>query len=186
MEILLTRHGETEWNVLKKVQGKANIKLNERGIEQATNTKILLKNEKIDLVLCSPLDRAIQTARIINSDRNLPITFDERLSERDFGEFEGMQSKDFDFEAFWSYKQNIQYQKAENVRSFFKRVYAFLDDIQVKYKNQRILLVAHGGISIPVYCYFNGIPNIDTLLGLALSNCEVAKYSYRERNFDER
>ena len=186
MEILLTRHGQTEWNALKKVQGKADIELNEKGIEQANDTKLLLQNENIDLILCSPLTRAKQTAKIINSDRDLPMVFDERLSERDFGEFEGMSKTDFDFEAFWSYTQNIQYQKAENITSFFKRVYGFLDDIQLKYKNKRILLVAHAGISIPIYCYFNGIPDKDTLLNLALGNCEVAKYVYKEKEGDER
>lgn len=186
MEILLTRHGQTEWNALKKVQGKADIELNKNGIEQANNIKVILKNENIDLIVCSPLTRAMQTAKIINNGRNLPIVFDERLSERNFGEFEGMSNTDFDYESFWSYKQNIEYQKAENIREFFQRVYSFLDDIHLKYKNKRILLVAHGGISIPVYCYFNGIPDKDTLLGLALENCEVAKYIYKEKEIDER
>ena len=60
MEILLTRHGQTEWNLLKKY--KADIELNEKGIKQAEETRDSLKNEKIDLILCSPLKRAIQTA----------------------------------------------------------------------------------------------------------------------------
>ncbi len=180
MEILLTRHGQTEWNFLKKVQGKADIKLNEKGIEQAKNVKDKLKNEQIDLILCSPLIRAVETANIINADRNIPILITEKLSERDFGEFEGMPTTDFDYEAFWSYKQNIQYEKAENIRNFFQRVYGFLNDIYLKYKDKRILLVAHGGISIPVYCYFNGIPDQDTLLDLVIENCEVVKYVYKE------
>lgn len=46
MEILLTRHGQTEWNLLKKVQGKADIELNEKGIQQAEETRDFLKNEK--------------------------------------------------------------------------------------------------------------------------------------------
>lgn len=186
MEILLTRHGQTEWNFLKKVQGKADIKLNEKGIEQAKDVKDKLKNEQIDFILCSPLIRAVEAANIINGGRNIQILIDGKLSERDFGEFEGMPTTNFDYEAFWSYKQNIQYNKAENIKDFFQRVYAFLDDIYLKYKDKRILLVTHGGISIPVYCYFNGIPDKDTLLGLALGNCEVAKYVYKEKEIDER
>ena len=89
MEILLTRHGQTEWNLLKKVQGKADIELNEKGIQQAEETRDFLKNEKIDLILCSPLKRALQTAEIINQGRNIRMIIDERVSERDFGEFEG-------------------------------------------------------------------------------------------------
>ena len=85
MKIYVTRHGQTEWNVLKKVQGKADISLNEKGIEQAIQTKKELDNEKIDLIICSPLKRAKETAQIINENRNIPIIFDDRISERDFG-----------------------------------------------------------------------------------------------------
>jgi len=180
LEILLTRHGQTEWNLRKKVQGKADIELNENGIEQAKKTRDSLKNETIDLILCSPLKRAIQTAEIINQGRNIRIIIDERISERDFGEFEGMPSTDFDFNAFWSYEQNLKYDKAENIRDFFRRVYHFLDCIQTEYAGKKILIVAHGGISIPVKCYFEGIPNEKTLLPLCLGNCEIAKYSYQD------
>ena len=152
MEILLTRHGQTEWNLLKKVQGKADIELNEKGIQQAEETRDFLKNEKIDLILCSPLKRALQTA--------------------------------FDFNAFWSYKQNLKYDKAENIKDFFGRVYDFLESIKNEYAGKRILIVAHGGISIPVKCYFEGIPNTETLLPLCLENCEVAKYSYKELDLE--
>lgn len=138
------------------------------------------------MILCSPLIKAVEIANIINGGRNIQILIDEKLSKRNFGEFEGMSNTEFDFEAFWSYKQNIQYQKAENIREFFQRVYGFLDDMHLKYKDKQILLVAHGGISIPVYCYFNGIPDKDTLLCLALGNCEVAKYVYKGKEFDER
>lgn len=179
MEILLTRHGQTEWNVLGKVQGKADIELNEKGIEQAEKTRKVLENEKIDLIICSPLKRAKQTADIINRDRDIPMIYDEEISERDFGEFEGVNKKEFDFEGYWSYKQNHQYEKAENIETFFARVYKFLDKIKEQYSNKRILIVAHGGISIPVYCYFNGIPKDDNLLKLVLGNCEVVKYQYK-------
>ena len=96
MEILLTRHGQTEWNRMKKVQGRADIELNEEGRKQAEKTRELLQAEKIDLIVCSPLKRAIQTAEIINENRNTTIVIDERITERDFGEFEGMPNTDFE------------------------------------------------------------------------------------------
>ena len=180
MEILITRHGQTEWNVLGKVQGRADIELNENGIKQAEETGKILENEKIDLIICSPLKRAIQTAQMINKDRNIPIIYDDAVIERDFGEFEGINKKDFDFEGYWSYKQNNQYERAENIKVFFNRVFDFLNKLREKYNNKRILIVAHGGISIPVDCYFNGIPEDDNLLKLVLGNCEVAKYQYND------
>lgn len=176
MIVLLTRHGQTDWNALKKVQGRADIGLNEEGIKQARKTGLALKNENIDLIICSPLLRARQTADIINENRNIPIIYDEGVIERDFGELEGLNKEDFDFQGFWSYKKNYKYEKAENIKDFFDRVYKFLDRIKEEYKYKKVLIVSHGGISIPVNCYFNGIPEDDNLLKLVLANCEIAKY----------
>ena len=179
MRILVTRHGQTDWNVLKKVQGKADINLNEFGKEQALITKNALNNEKIDLIICSPLKRARETAEIINKDRNIKILFDDRISERDFGEFEGIETSNFDFRGYWDYYKNYKYDKAENIQEFFKRVYNFLDSIIEEYKDKTILLVTHGGVSIPINCYFNkNIPEGSLVdAGLVLGNCQVKIYS---------
>ena len=176
MRVLYIRHGQTEWNVLNKLQGRADVSLNKNGIEQAYIAKEGLKNEQIDLIMCSPLKRAKETAEIINEDRKLPLLFDDRLMERDFGELEGMLISDLDYEEVWSYKKNTKYIRAECMVDFFDRVYGFLDDIKPKYKDKSILLVAHGGVSIPVKCYFNGIPDTYTLQGLISPNCAIAKY----------
>ena len=116
MRLLVVRHGRTDWNDLKKVQGLADIELNETGKMQAKEVAKSLEDENIDLIICSPLKRTRQTASIINEEKNIDIIYDDRIKERDFGEFEGMSNTEFDYEAFWSYKQNLQYQKAENIR----------------------------------------------------------------------
>lgn len=180
MYLYVVRHGQTDWNILKKVQGKADIDLNETGKKQALEIQKELFNTKIDLIICSPLKRAKQTAEIINN-KNVPIIYDDRISERDFGELEGKKQDDFDFAGFWSYNKNIQYDKAENIRIFFERIYSFLDDIKNNYSNSNVLLVTHGGVSIPIDCYFNEIPIDDDLLSLVLKNCEVKKYIIKEK-----
>ena len=63
MEITFVRHGQTEWNSLGKQQGKEDIPLNSRGIEQAKQTAQLLADRQFDRVYCSPLQRAKQTAQ---------------------------------------------------------------------------------------------------------------------------
>lgn len=73
-----------------KVQGRADIELNEKGLEQAIQTSKILAKEEIDLIICSPLKRTKQTADIININRNIPIIYDDSIIERDFGEFEGL------------------------------------------------------------------------------------------------
>ena len=179
MKLLVIRHGQTDWNVQKKVMGRCDEPLNEQGLKQAEETRKILLNEKIDLIICSPLKRAKQTANIINKDRNIKIIYDDRIIERDFGEYEGMETKDFDFHGYWNYYKNEYYEQAENIQSFFNRVYDFLNDIQKNYKDKNILIVAHGGISIPVACYFNrNIPEGSLVdAGLVLENCQVASYN---------
>lgn len=154
------------------------INLNDTGIAQATKLAEKLKKVSIDLIICSPLPRTKQTAEIIANGRDIPIIFERNISVRDFGEHKGkIADVDFDFtHGFWSYKANIKYKKAENIRDFFKRVYSFLDEIKTKYRNKNILIVTHGSIGIPIYCYFNGIPEDDNLLKYVLKNCDIAIY----------
>ena len=179
MAIYMTRHGQTDWNVQKRVQGKADIELNEKGIEQAQLTSKKFKDIEIDLIICSPLKRAKQTAEIINRVTKCRIIYEDGVSERDFGEFEGKNKENFDFNGYWSYKKNYKYEKAENIREFFDRIYRTLDEIIKKYKDKNILIVSHGGVSIPVNCYFNEIPEDDNLLERALHNCEIVKYNIK-------
>lgn len=177
--IYMTRHGQTDWNVQKKVMGRCDEPLNTLGKKQALETKNNLFDTDIDLIICSPLLRARQTAEIINEDRNIPIIYDNRIIERDFGEFEGMHTSDFDFNGYWDYYKNEEYQRAENIQVFFNRVYEFLNDIVNKYSDKNILIVGHGGISIPVACFFNdNIPKGSLVeAGLVLGNCQVLSYS---------
>ncbi len=176
--IYVTRHGQTDWNIQKRVQGRHDEPLNEMGLHQAEETKNSLLNTKIDIIICSPLKRAKQTAEIINEGRNIPIVYDDRIAEREFGEFEGKQTKDFDFKGFWDYYKNEQYQRAENIQSFFERIDGFLKDIIKEYQGKNVLVVAHGGVSIPINCFFNKkIPEGSLVdAGLSLGNCQVLSY----------
>lgn len=78
-------------------------------------------------------------------------------------------------ETDWNIKHSNQ-QIAENIRDFFKRVYSFLDKIKEEYRDKNVLIVTHGSIGIPIYCYFNGIPEDDNLLKYVLKNCDIAIY----------
>lgn len=73
MKIYVLRHGQTSWNVDRKIQGKQDIELNEVGIKQAYSAKGKFNKLNIDLIMCSPLKRTKQTADIINEDKNLDM-----------------------------------------------------------------------------------------------------------------
>ena len=65
MKILITRHGQTNWNVLGKIQGQTDIELNENGKKQAKEISEYIRNENIELIITSPLKRAKETAEIV-------------------------------------------------------------------------------------------------------------------------
>ncbi len=177
MKLLVTRHGQTDWNLAGKVQGKTDIELNETGLEQAKIAGEKLLNEKIDVIISSPLKRAKKTAEIIRGNRNIPILLDKGIEERSFGEFEGKTREEFDFEEIWNYKLNKQYKDAESVGDLFTRVQGFLNKIKEEYNDKTVLLVTHGGVTVPIRATLEGIPNgMEVLRNLGIENCEIKRY----------
>lgn len=178
MKLLLTRHGQTDWNVAGKIQGVTDIELNETGIKQAQIAREKLLNKNIDVIITSPLKRARKTAEIIGKDRKIPIIEEPAIVERYFGEFEGKTRKDFNFDEIWNYKLNKQYDDVESVGALFDRVQSFLEKAKVEYKDKTILVVTHGGVSVPIRATLEGIPEgMEVLRGLGLDNCEVKEYN---------
>ena len=172
MILYIVRHGQTDGNVNKIMDGVRDIDLNENGIEQAKITSDSLKDIKFDLIICSPLSRTKHTMEIININ-NYPVVFDDRIKERDCGEFTGKGFESLDRDLYWNYYDTTKYEKAENIEHLFNRVFKFLKE---KYKVKTILLVTHEGITKAINCYFNGVPKDGNLQTLGLKNCEVAKY----------
>ena len=90
MIVKFIRHGETDLNnPVRRMQGISNYDINENGIKQAETTRDKLSNEEFDLIITSPLKRAMHTAQIINATKNIPIIIDKRIIERDYGQLEG-------------------------------------------------------------------------------------------------
>ena len=176
MSLFVIRHTQTDWNIEHKAQGKVNTKLNKTGILQAKELAKDLRNYNIDLIISSPLDRAKQTAEIVNEGRNIPIICDERIIERDFGEFEGNKPQVYIEKGFWDYERNVKYKKAESIKPFFNRIYNFLDDMEEKKKNKNILIVTHGAASIAIEVYYKGIPEDNNLVKLALKHGQIKEY----------
>lgn len=175
MKIYIVRHGQTDWNKQGIIQGTTDIPLNETGEQQALLTKQKLENVSFDCIYCSPLLRAKQTAEIINKGNDYPFILDDRLYERNFGLFEGSNVKEINFREFWDLKKNSCRNEEEKAIDFFNRVHAFLNDI-VKLEYDNVLIVAHGGVSLPVYSYFCELKEDYDYAKYMLQNCEVACY----------
>ena len=89
-KVIMVRHGETEWNVLCKFLGSADIPLNEKGRRQAGYMKEALKDTQIDVIYSSPMLRAYETGVIIKGDRDVAVMKDDELREIGCGKWEGL------------------------------------------------------------------------------------------------
>ena len=150
--ITLVRHGETEWNVLRRLQGRQNSELTPYGLEQAELTAEALKNRNFDILYTSDLKRALVTAEIINRYHNLEVKVDSTLSERNFGVMEGLTSGELQDkypEVYSNYlvrKEDYQIPGGESLVVFTERVRQSMENIIRNYKGKRILIITHGGI----------------------------------------
>ena len=140
-DLVLVRHGETEWNRLKRVQGRTDIPLNDTGRRQARATAERLTGEHFDAVVASPLSRAAETAQIIADGIGIgPIELVDDLVERDYGDAEGMTGKDID--ARWGGSLEARESRVEVI----DRVKPALLAIAARHPGQRVLVVSHGGV----------------------------------------
>ncbi len=174
--LYVVRHGQTDWNLKNKIQGQADIPLNKLGKKQAYDLQVLLKDISFQYVISSPLLRAKETAKILCNFRS-SFLLDNRLIERDFGEFEGLRKDEFDSDTFWNYKEaNRKYEKAENINMLLDRVYNFLNEYKTVYEAKHVLVVTHAGVIPAIRCYFYGIPKNNDLFTYHCKNCEILTF----------
>jgi len=148
--LLLVRHGETDWNYEHRLQGQQDLPLNETGIQQVELLASHLAAEPFDAAYSSDLDRAYETARIINQHHDLVIRKDERLREIAFGKYEGLTYKDIQSRypqeySTWINDHSVATHGGETVGQLGARVGALLTQIEADTHTQTVLIVGHGG-----------------------------------------
>lgn len=177
MVIWVTRHGQTDLNKAKLMQGRVDEKLNDNGRRQAEIAAQTVKDISFDAVYSSPLDRAVETASIIAGiDRGSVIT-DDRIIEADFGRYErrSYYRLGIAMTLFWALPEVFPAPKSvETISSMVKRSSEFLDELRQKdYEN--VLIVCHGGIIRAICGYLEKRPN-----GIKWrpkpKNCEIRRY----------
>lgn len=152
VQIYFVRHGQTEWNLIRKFQGQTDIPLNEVGRQQARLAAQQLGEKNFDVMYSSDLSRAAETADIINACHNLDIVRDARLRERCFGKFEGhtiAETREKYPELRKGYEEdklNFKIPGGESRLEFIRRVGGMLDDIHRNHDGQTVAVVSHGGV----------------------------------------
>lgn len=167
MEILLIRHGETDWNAEKRLQGHLDTTLNAEGRRQASALGQALLDEPLDAIYASDLQRAKNTAQAIASPRGMHVVTEAALRERCYGAFEGLRYADINerypqaYAAWRARDMDARYpdgkHAAETLREFSARVLHAIAEIASRNSHQKIVIVTHGGVLECVYRHASGI-----------------------------
>lgn len=180
MKLYIIRHGQCEWNALHKVCGSTDSPLTEKGRAQAAETAALVAHmtcdEPIDLIIASPLSRALETGKAIQAacGGNIPLIIDDRIREIDFGDNEGRSTGDPDFQAEKRMFPR-RHPNGESMLMFTHRIYSFLDDIRIRYADKTVLLACHNGICRAAYSYFHDMTN-EEFMSYVVKNASVSIY----------
>ena len=153
MKLYISRHGQTPWNVEDLICGRTDVPLTEVGQQQALRLAESALDKGIDVILCSPMLRARQTAQAVSDAIGVPIQIDERLIEMDFGTFEG--TSRFGEEFQWIRAQmSTRFPGGESGFDVAYRVYSLLYEIKEKYADKTVLLVCHNCVCRMVRSFF--------------------------------
>lgn len=151
--LCLVRHGETAWNAERRLQGHLDIPLNETGNVQAQATASRLATHTFDVVYCSDLIRARQTAEAAGAALGLEVELDSGLRERHYGAFQGLtydeaaQTYPEAYQRFHSREPDFSFPgEGESLRAFAERIAATLGTIVARHAGRQILIVTHGGV----------------------------------------
>ena len=175
MNLYVVRHGETIWNVERKVQGITDIPLTEKGMKEAEELQELISTLNIDVVISSPLERARETAKIL-IDSKLPINTDDRIKERDWGMNEGALIDAVDRWDCWDVVLNTKVQNIECIQDFMYRVSNFIEEIKIKHKDKNVLIVTHSAVSRVIHYLLGTIPEDANLSRIDIPNLRIIEY----------
>ena len=167
-EIWFIRHGETDWNRQRRLQGWQDIPLNEAGRQQAAQLAARMRDEAVqtrfDALYSSDLQRACDTAQPVAEQLDLRIRTEPGIRERGFGVLEGLDLEHIDTlapaaAASWKSRDPLRpLDGGETLGQFQSRVISTVDDIAGRHGGERIMLFTHGGVLDIVWRHASGVP----------------------------
>ncbi len=180
MKIYLARHGQTDWNLEMRAQGRRDLSLNATGRAQAEEMRNKIKNLEFDAVYASPLKRAAETAKIAVGNR-YDIIYHDLLLERSFGDFEGKIIKSWSELVDGVNIDDIDLSEipgnVETAQSVITRANDFVEFLKQNHdSNARILIVGHGGMSKAFDWILTEHSAGDIYGATHLGNAEVKEY----------
>lgn len=161
MDVYIVRHGETDWNIARKLQGRTDIPLNENGRMQAREVVGAIDQIGFDYCYSSPLKRAHETAQILLSNQSVEIVCDDRLKEMCFGVNEGRPKEERTENFSLFFKEPDKYvapEGAETIEELNARTAEFIEDVLLPLSESepeaRVMVAGHGAVNKSILQYF--------------------------------
>ena len=151
MKLYIIRHGQTDWNIAKKIQGRQDIPLNERGRYQAGCLKKAMENRPVTAVFTSPQIRAMETAKAVALSSGSAVIPVKDLMEINYGSWEGkteeelLQEDRALYEAWWSHPAETAPPGGESISQVNERCQKAWKEIKPQLTGNAAI-VAHGGL----------------------------------------
>lgn len=186
-EIILVRHGETEWNVQQVFRGRIDIELNETGLRQAKLLAEYLSEVKIDAVCSSPLKRVLKTAEVIASPHKLEVKIAPGLIDFDFGKWQGLPHQEVkhrykELYAEWIKNPHlVQMPDGENLNDVRERALAVVDEVMAKYEGT-VALISHRVVNKVLICALLGLDN-SHFWNIRQDTCGTTTFAHENRRF---
>lgn len=163
-KLYIVRHGQTEWNVQKRLQGHKDSPLTKLGILQAQWARDGMKDIPIDVIYSSTTGRAYKTAQIIRGSREIPIIAEKNLRELNMGNWEGQRALDIEkedpkkYHCFWNTPHLYKATSGETYFDVQKRALKVVKNIINLHKGKTVLIVTHTTTLKLIMAYFEGRP----------------------------
>ncbi|MFO7543701.1 MAG: histidine phosphatase family protein [Thiobacillus sp.] len=176
--ICIIRHGETDWNVHKRIQGHTDIPLNDTGRAQALAMAFNAAHHRFQAIYSSDLLRAEETANALAQREDQAVKRLPQLRERHYGVFQGMTAAQGESrypEAYAHYvarDMDYDFETGESLRQFAERVSEGIDWLVRHHSGQTIAAVSHSGVLDVVYRRATGRP-LHTPRDFVIPNCAL-------------
>jgi probable phosphoglycerate mutase len=187
-KLTLIRHGETDWNAKRRIQGQLDAPLNEVGHAQAEAIGLRFRDETVDVLISSDLSRAMQTMQPIANACGLEVLHDSRLRERNLGVLEGLFYEEAQnkmpqvLDVFRSRQIDTPIDGGESLREFAQRVTSFLTETAETYAGKHIVAVTHGGV-VDIACRHANGSSLDAPRDSPIHNTSVSTFRVDSSGF---
>ena len=186
-EIIIVRHGETEWNVAEIFRGRIDIDLNETVIKQAELLAEYLSKIKIDAIYSSPLKRALKTAEIIASYHKLNVNIAPGLIDFNFGNWQGLSHQEVKdkykelYRAWINHPEQVKMPAGESLNNVRKRAIGVVNKVIARYTGT-VVLVSHRVVNKVLICALLGLNN-SHFWKIKQDMCGITTFTYENEQF---